>query len=287
MAFAREGGQKRRVSTADAARFEGRVALVTGASSGIGRACARRFSQLGSKVVLTARNRERLEALAAELEPAAAAVVPADLNVATDIKRLADVALEAFGRVDFIVNNAGVGLYAAVHRSEIEDVRRLFELNFFGPVELVRRLAPQIPSGGAVVNVSSIGGKVPLPWQGIYAASKYALNAYSDILRLELEPAGVQVLCVCPGYVDTPFREHVIAGEIPPDVQAGRGPWRLTADQCADEIIDGLRRRKRNIVRPRLGWGLVALTRLFPRAVFRRMSKMNSGGGLSGLSSKG
>ena len=172
------------------------------------------------------------------------------------------------------------GLYAAAHRSEPDDVRRLFELNFFAPVELVRRLAPQIPAGGAVVNVSSIGGKVPLPWQGIYSASKYALNTYSDILRIELEDSGVQVLCVCPGYVDTPFREHALRGEIPAAVQAGRQRYMLSAEQCADEIIDGLRRGKRNIVRPRSGWGLVVMTRLAPWLVFRRMGMMNPGGKL-------
>ncbi len=269
------------MSSADAARFSGKVALVTGASSGIGRACAVRFAELGCRLILTARNRERLEALAGDLQPAESAVVPADLNSPAEIANLAARSLERFGCVDFVVNNAGVGLYAPVHRSEADDVRRLFELNFFAPVELVRRLAPSIPVGGAVVNVSSIGGKVPLPWQGIYSASKYALNAYSDVLRIELEHSGIQVLSVCPGYVDTPFREHALRGEIPPAVQAGRKRYMLSAEECADEIIKGLRRGRRNIVRPRSGWGLVLATRLFPWLVFRRMSKMNPEGKLS------
>ncbi len=127
-----------------------------------------------------------------------------------------------------------------------------------------------------MINISSIAGKVPLPWLTLYSASKYALNAYSDGLRVELGQAGIHVLCVCPGYVDTPFRENVLQGEIPEPV-ARQKLFMITAEQCAEATLDGLRRRKRTIVTPRIGWVLVVLARLLPGFLFARMAKMNAG----------
>lgn len=124
-----------------------------------------------------------------------------------------------------------------------------------------------------IVNISSIAGKVALPWLTLYSASKFALNAFSNGLRMELAGAGIGVLCVCPGYVDTAFRENVLVGRIPEKV-AGQRHFRITAEQCATEIVEGLRKNKRTVVTPRIGWLLVALERLFPRLIHGRMAQM-------------
>ena len=256
--------------------IQGKTVLITGASSGIGRALAVLFAREGARLVLTARSRGRLEAVAREVAPAQALVVPADLRDRASLASLCAQAIERFQTIDILVNNAGVGLYAPSFLSSPELAGDLMTLNFLAPVELTRRLLGAIPSGGAVINISSIAGKVPLPWLPLYSASKYALNAYSDGLRMELGQAGIHVLCVCPGYVDTPFRKNVLQGEIPEQV-AGQKRFMITAEQCAEATLDALRRKKNTIVTPRIGWVLVALARLLPGVLFSRMAKMNHG----------
>lgn len=256
--------------------LRGKVVLITGASSGIGAACARRFAREGAVLALTARSESDLQALSASLDTDSA-VFPFDLAQVDRITELLDAVLARFGRIDVLVNNAGVGLYRPSHESAPADVRRLFEVNFFAPVELVRRAVPAMAPGSTIVNVSSIGGKVPLPWQTVYTASKYALHAYSDALRMELVNLGIHVLQVCPGYVGTGFASHALAGEIPPSVRDHR-PLKITPEQCAEAIVLGVRKGKRTVVVPRMGWGLVLAARLFPQIVFARMTRMNQAG---------
>ena len=252
-----------------------KTVMITGASSGIGRALAIAFAREGARLVLTARSQSALESVAREVAPSQTAVIPADLRDPASLASLCAQAIERFQTIDILVNCAGVGLYAPSFLSSPELVGDLMSLNFLAPVELTRRLLPSIPAGGAVINISSIAGKVPLPWLPIYSASKYALNAYSDGLRMELGPSGIHVLCVCPGYVDTPFRKNVLQGEIPAPV-AGQKRFMITAEQCAEATLDALRRRKRTIVTPRIGWVLVVLARLLPGILFSRMARMNA-----------
>lgn len=253
-----------------------KVVLITGASSGIGAATARRFAAEGALLALTARSESDLQTVASSLETKAA-VFPFDLSEVERLGELVDAVRERFGRIDVLVNNAGVGLYRPSHESEPTEVRRLFEVNFFAPVELVRQAVPAMAAGATIVNVGSIGGKVPLPWQTIYTASKYALHAYSDALRMELVNRSIRVLQVCPGYVGTGFSSHALAGEIPSSVRDHR-PLKITPEQCADAIVQGVRKGKRTIVVPRMGWWLVLAARLFPRIVFGRMTRMNQAG---------
>lgn len=255
--------------------FQGKNVLITGGSSGIGRALAHAFAREGARTILTARSQDALERVVNEVSPAEAVAIPADLRDPESIARLCEQARQRFTNLDILVNNAGVGLYAASFESPPEQVRQLFDLNLLAPIELTRLLLPAIPAGGTVVNVSSIAGKVPLPWLGLYSASKYALNAFSDSLRMELDGTGVGVLCVCPGFVDTPFRENVLQGGIPRKVNEQRR-FMVSAEQCAAAILDGLRSGKRTVVTPRIGWALVAATRLLPGVVFRRMTRMRS-----------
>ena len=255
-------------------QIKGKTVFLTGASSGVGRACAQLFAAEGARLILTGRSLDRLEAVARDVQPADAIVIPADLEDPRSITALCEETRRRVSAIDILINNAGVGLYAPSFQAPPDLVRRMFELNFLAPVELVRRLKPLIPRGGAIVNVSSIAGKVPLPWLSLYSASKFALNAFSDALRMELGAAGIHVLCVCPGYVDTPFRENVLQGTIP-DKVAGQRRFMITAEQCAQATLQGLRQGKRTVVTPRISWVLVALARLFPGALYGRLAKMN------------
>ena len=265
--------------------YAGKTAVVTGASSGIGRALSRQLAARGARVILTARRQAVLEEVAREVEPAEGIPIAADLRDPAAIERLADAVRQCLGRVDLLVNNAGVGLHKAAIESPPEIVRQLFELNLFGPVELTRRLVPLIPRGGAIVNVSSIAGKVPLPNLNLYSASKYALNAFSDGLSMELRGEGIQVMKVCPGYVETAFGDSVLLGKLPQHVP-GKKRFTISADECAEAILEGLRCGKRTVVTPRIGWLVVAIARLMPGVLFSRMAghvKLSSGASSSSV----
>jgi short-subunit dehydrogenase len=254
--------------------IRGKIVLLTGASAGIGRACAQAFSAAGARLILTARSRQGLEETAQLAAPAEIHIHEADLTDPEALAGLCTDIRERFGRLDVLVNNAGVGLYIPSYESQPETVRRLFELNVLAPVELVRRLLPFIPRGGMIVNISSIVGKAPLPWMPLYSASKHALSAYSDALRMELEGSGVHVLAVHPGYVSTGFGANTLEGEIPENI-GGRKRFGITAEQCAAAIVEGIRKEKRTVVTPAVGWGLIAASRLIPRLLYKRLAGMN------------
>lgn len=253
-------------------RMEGSVVLITGASEGIGAACARQLRSRGARVSLVARSRAPLEALAGE-DGLATAV---DLTEPSSRRLVIERTLERFGRIDILVNNAGVGLYAPASASPMDEARRMFELNFFAPLELIQLAAvPMRRQGsGAIVNVGSIAGKVTLPWFTLYSASKAAVEALSDGLRMELRRSGIHCMTVCPGYVKTRFQENVLGGRAPEAVGAMKDRWAIPAEECARALIRGLERKARTVVTPRVGWVLIAAHRLVPSFVERRLEEM-------------
>ncbi|MGP0109786.1 MAG: SDR family oxidoreductase [Acidimicrobiales bacterium] len=190
------------------------VCIVTGASSGIGAATARRLSGLGARVVLAARRTERLEALAAELPGSLA--VTTDVTVAEQVHRLVDRTVDAYGRVDALVNNAGQGLHVPLEELDPADLRAVFELNVVAPLVGMQAVLPvmRAGSGGAVVNVSSATSLRVFPGLGGYSATKAALNMLSQVGRLELADAGVTVSVVYPSVTATEFHSRLRAGHM-------------------------------------------------------------------------
>lgn len=256
-------------------QFQRKTVLITGASSGIGRACAHAFAEEGAHLILTARSFDGLQSVAKEVGTAQCTLIPADLTDSRSLLTLVNRTATQASKIDIVVNSAGVGLYAPLLAAKYETVRTMITLNFLAPVELTRRLLPLIPRGGAVVNISSIAGKVPLPWFTLYSASKFAVNAFSDGLRMELDRFGIHVLCVCPGYVNTSFRDNAFGFAIPDQV-ATRKYFVVTSEQCAEATIEGLRRGKKTVVIPKVGWILAALTRILPGVVFWCMTRINN-----------
>ncbi len=193
------------------------VFLITGASAGIGAALARRLAAefLGIRLVLAARNKEKLEAVATDCLKAGAEVlvVPTDLAQVEQAKALAHSALDRFGRVDALINNAGYGQMGPVELIAPEDAQRQFAVNFHGPLVLTQALIPVMRNqgGGRIINVSSLGGRVAFPAGGMYSSSKFALEALSDVLRMELGAFNIKVSVIEPGPVTTEF--FGIAGE--------------------------------------------------------------------------
>ncbi len=188
--------------------FRERVVLLTGASRGLGLALARGLAARGARLVLSSRTPDDLRAAGASLpDPSAVTTIPADLSLPGEAERLAAAALAARGRVDLLINNAGFGYFALLREVDGATLRRLFEVNAFAPLLLARALLPALlqAGGGRVVNVVSSAAFSALPAAGAYGASKAALGVLGRVLRLELEPAGIEVVNVYPGTLDTEF----------------------------------------------------------------------------------
>lgn len=256
-------------------RIAGKVVLVTGASEGIGAACASEFARRGARVAVTARSIERLSSDSSSGRFA----IPGDLLNPEDRRRIIGATVEHFGQIDVLLNNAGVLLYAPSWDPPEAETRAMFELNFFAPLDLIRLVAPHMKrrGGGAIVNVASIAAKVPLPWLTLYSASKSALDAFSEGLRMELRGTGIRVTVVHPGYVKTAIQRHPLAGKVPDAVARMKKRFAITAEKCARDIADGVEREARTVMSPWSGWLLVAASRCLPAAVDTRMAAIYPG----------
>jgi short-subunit dehydrogenase len=252
-------------------KISGRIVLITGASEGIGAACVTSFRRRGARLVLVARQREKLE----RLDGPDTLIAPADVTVPEQRERAVKAALQRFGAIDILVNNAGIGLYAPASRAALDDVRQMFELNVLSALAMAQLIIPAMirQRRGTIVNVGSIAGKVTLPWFTTYSASKYALGSLTDGLRMELRPFGIHAMLVCPGYVRTGFQDHVIAGSPPAAVRRAKR-FAIDASTCAEAIVRGVERNARTVVAPGAGWLLIALQRAFPWLVERRLAAM-------------
>jgi short-subunit dehydrogenase len=190
-----------------AERFANKVVVITGASAGIGAAAARRFAAEGARVVLAARGAEGLEALAREIGNERALAVPTDVADAVAARALLDRAVAAYGAVNVLVNNAGYNRRGPVEQSPAEELARIVDVNLRAPIVLTRLAIPYLrrAGGGAIVNVASIAGRIPLPEEATYSATKFGLRAFTFALADELEGSGITVSAVSPGPVETGF----------------------------------------------------------------------------------
>jgi len=201
-----------------------RVVVVTGASSGIGRAIALECARLGDTVVLNSRDAAALDLLAGELRAAGGRPVlsAGDVTREEDRRRLVETALADAGGIDVLVNNAGRGYYAPLREVKLAELESLFALNVFAPLRLTQLALPALErSRGVVVMMSSVAGVVSSPKLGAYAASKFALEALAVALRAEVASSGIGVVVVRPGPVETSFRANAVTAE---GIQAGVRP---------------------------------------------------------------
>lgn len=191
-----------RVGTRD--RDRSRVALVTGASSGIGQACADLLAERGFTVY--GASRTGAEGPTGRGWTSLRMDVRDDHAVAHAVARIVDEA----GRLDVVVNNAGIGVAGAVEDTSVAEAADLFATNFFGVLRVCRAVLPQFRAqrGGTIVNVSSLAGRIGLPFQGLYSASKFAVEGFTEALRMEVKPLGIRVVLVEPGDTRTPFTAH-------------------------------------------------------------------------------
>jgi short-subunit dehydrogenase len=254
--------------------MDGKVVVVTGASMGIGEAIAKVFADQGASVVLLSRDASRAEAARYRVGHTDRTLALAcDVRNREEIDRALALTLHNFARVDVWVNNAGVGIRDSVADMQAPAVRELFETNFFGAIACMQAVVPVMREngGGAIINISSVAGHIPVPFMSLYSASKFALNALGKGARLELERDNINVLSVCPGYVSTDFGAHVVAnrrGNVRPQSVSG-----VTAERVAQAAYRGYRQRRREIVVPWTMIPAIKLYQLFPGLVEWGMAK--------------
>ncbi|MCY3770641.1 MAG: SDR family oxidoreductase [Gemmatimonadetes bacterium] len=230
------------------ASMSGNVVVVTGASTGIGQATAEAFAREGATVVLAARSEGRLVRIAGDIEQAGGRAVPMAVDV-TDrsavFERMKEVA-EAQGRIDVLVNNAGIGLLSPVDDMDPEELKRVFEVNFFGLIWCTQAVLPYMirQKGGRIINVSSVAGKRALPHISAYCASKFAVQAFSDSLRMEAAEHGIAVSVVCPPRVDTTFHDTPLMRQKGHRMSAPS----ISAESVAVEIVRVARKGTREVV---------------------------------------
>lgn len=216
---------------------------------GIGAETARLFAKAGATVVLAARSADRLHALAKEIESqgGSALVVPTDLTQNDQIDRLISTTVEHLGGIDILVNNAAVGLRSFVADIPPQPLESIFALNLFAPIHAIQKALPYLKKsiGGQVINISSIVGLRSIPTLSGYCMTKFALEALSDALRIELRPFNIDVISICPAVTRTLFRDNqFVFGELKP-----HPPWHTqSAEYVAQRILKASRRRSRRVI---------------------------------------
>jgi NAD(P)-dependent dehydrogenase (short-subunit alcohol dehydrogenase family) len=226
--------------------LKGKVAIVTGASSGIGEATARELASRGAAVVLAARAVEKLQALQREISASGGRVLAVETDVSDrdSVEAMVERTVEAFGSLDILVNNAGLGLSGRVAELRTEDLRHVFEVNTLGPLNCIQAALPHMGRGGRIINVSSVIGKRSIPKVGGYCATKFALNALSDALRVEIADRGITVTSVYPGTTRTAFREN---SRRTGHEKRGWRPKGVTPEKVAEKIADAAEKGPREV----------------------------------------
>lgn len=252
------------------------VAIITGASSGIGRATVIEYAHAGYRVVLAARREDRLQNVANDAQaiselPDATLVVPTDVTNADAVQTLVDRTVDTFGRLDTMVNNAGYGQFGCVWELSDRDLRDIFEVNFFGAYYGSKSAAKVMLAQGSghIFNVSSVIGHVGSPYHGAYSASKFALAGLTEAMRVELLGTGVLVTDVCPALTETEFFDHVRDGQPREKSDFLRKQKRMPARTVAKRIVKRTGKRTPRMVFTIGGRFLMGLSALWPRAAER------------------
>jgi short-subunit dehydrogenase len=256
--------------------FAGQVVWITGASSGIGEAMAREFWSEGADLVLSARRGEELERVKASLQDIPGRrcmILPMDVTDTDSMTGLVQKVREEFGRVDVLVNNAGVSQRSWAAETSLEVDRRIMEVNFFGTVALTKGVLPLMLErrSGQIVVISSVAGKFGFYLRSAYSASKHALHGFFESLRMEVHKEGVRVMLVCPGKVLTPISVNALTADGTPHNVMDEGQRQgVPADVCAKRIVRGAVRGEYEVYIAGREMQGIWMKRFFPR-LFTRM----------------
>lgn len=259
-----------------------KVVIVTGASSGIGAALSELYVKRGYHVVMAARNLEKLEAFAEKFNNDKGSVFPVktDVSKEVDCKNLIDKAVEEYGRIDILINNAGISMRAMFKDLDLDVIRQLMDVNFWGTVYCTKYALPHVLSQkGSIVGVISIVGHVGLPARTGYASSKFAIRGFLDTLRIEHLKDGLHVLVAAPGFTESNIRNTALTTE---GKQQGKTPRdegnMMTSEEVAQKIAKAVDKRKRSLILTFMEGKLtVFLNKFFPKMmdklIYNQMAK--------------
>lgn len=257
------------------------VAIITGASSGIGEACARQMAKEGYDVVIAARNKKNLERVAEKMSSLGVRVlaVPTDVTDPDACRVLIEETIRTFHRIDVLINNAGISMRAMLLDLNLDVLHRVMDVNFWGMVYCTKYALPYVlATQGSIVGMSSISGKHGLPGRTGYSASKFAIEGFLESLRIEHWPEGLHVLVACPGFTASNIRFAALDAEGHPQGDSPREEHKMmTPETVAKAIFWAIKHRRRDLVLTAEGQGVVWLRKFFPgfvdRAIFRTMAK--------------
>ena len=246
--------------------FTDKVVAVTGGTDGIGKALVKEFLSRGAKVATCGRTKEKLEDLESECEGKPLLTIVCDVSKEEDCKNFVDKTMQDFGKIDILINNAGISMRALFKDTEVSTLKKLMDINFWGTVYCTKfALETIIENKGTIVGVSSVAGYRGLPGRSGYSASKFALNGWLEALRTELLETGVNVMWVCPGFTKSNIRNVALNKDAKPQGESPLDESKLmTAEECAQHIMKAIQKRKRTLVLTFTGKETVFMNRFFP-----------------------
>ena len=252
-----------------------KVVIITGASSGIGWSTALEFLSQGSKVVLAARTIEQKDLSALEAYRDNYIAVNTNISKELECKRLIEETLSAFGKIDVLINNAGISMHALFEDVDLNVLRKSMDVNYWGAVYCTKYALPSLfSSNGSVVAVSSIAGYKGLPARVGYASSKFALHGFVDVLRAENQKTGLHVLLFAPGYTASNIRNTALMAD---GSEQGNSPRieaeMMSASEVAKRLYKAILKRKREVILTPIGKATVFMNKLFPAFVDKRIFK--------------
>lgn len=259
--------------------LNGKVVVVTGASSGIGRALAIEALKQGALVAVCARNADKLKELYGNVDESQLFYMSADVSREDDCKRFMNAVNIKWGRIDVLINNAGISMRALFEDVDTSVIRELMDINFFGAVYCTKYALPYIlKTKGVIVGVSSIAGYRGLPARTGYSASKFALQGFLESLRTELLYTGVNVMWVCPGFTSSNIRNVARSSDGSAQGETPLNESKLmTAEECAEIVLNAVKAGKRTVVMTFLGKMTVWMNKMFPgfadRSVYKHFLK--------------
>jgi len=259
--------------------FKNKVVIITGASSGIGKALAEELAKRGANVVLGARQYVTLCEITAELETKfniKALAIPCDVSREEDCQSLISQTITTFGKIDILINNAGLSMRALFNDVDLSVLKNLMDVNFWGTVYCTKYAMPEIlKSKGSVVGVSSIAGYRGLPGRTGYSSSKFAMNGFMESLRTENLKTGVHVMVACPGFTTSNIRVAALSkdGEAHGETSMEEGKM-MTSEAVAEIIADGIETRKRTLIMTGQGKLAVWMNKLFPKFTDKKVFEL-------------
>ena len=271
--------------------FKDKVVVITGGTEGIGRALIDALIPLGAKISTCGRNHDKLYNLQLQYANVMLHAIACDVSNELDCQKFVESTIKTFGGIDILINNAGISMRALVKDADVDVIRKVMDVNFYGAVYCTKFALPSVlERKGCIVGISSIAGYRGLPGRSAYSASKFALQGWLEALRTELFDTGVNVMWVCPGFTSSNIRNMALNEEALPQGESPMDETKMmSAEECALHILKAIEKRKRTLVLTFTGKQTVFINKFFPKwadKLVRKTFFLRMGNWLNDLSGK-